>query len=191
MQSFSNPKTRGYFATRHEKDLTKERKFWETQPVLKAREMIKGQIKVEKGPLERKKKEDVRQEPYNVPEGFEWSEIDLNDEKDLEELYKLLHDHYVEDDDGYFRFDYAKEFLQWALMPPNYDPELAFCIRASKSKKMVAFISGIFINIKVEDKEIRATEVNFLCVYKKLRNKYVAPLLIKEVTRRSNLKGVW
>lgn len=107
------------------------------------------------------------------------------------QLYTLLYRHYVEDDDGYFRFDYAKEFLQWALMPPNYDPELAFCIRTTKSGKMVAFISGILINLIAEDKNFRATEVNFLCVLKKLRNKYMASILIKEVTRRSNLKGVF
>ena len=81
--------------------------------------------------------------------------------------------------------------MKWALTPPNYEEDLAFCIRVAKSKKMMAFISGIIINLKVEDKQIRATEVNFLCVHKKIRKHRVAPVLIKEVTRRSNVKGVW
>ena len=34
-------------------------------------------------------------------------------------------------------------------------------------------------------------EINFLCVHKKLRDKRLAPVLIKEVTRRINLTGVW
>jgi len=34
-------------------------------------------------------------------------------------------------------------------------------------------------------------EINFLCVHKKLRAKRLAPLLIKEITRRVNLKNVW
>jgi glycylpeptide N-tetradecanoyltransferase len=34
-------------------------------------------------------------------------------------------------------------------------------------------------------------EINFLCVHKKLRSKRLAPVLIKEVTRRVNLHGVW
>lgn len=34
-------------------------------------------------------------------------------------------------------------------------------------------------------------EINFLCVHKKLRSKRLAPLLIKEVTRRVNLCGIW
>lgn len=34
-------------------------------------------------------------------------------------------------------------------------------------------------------------EINFLCVHKKLRAKRLAPVLIREVTRRVNLKGVF
>ena len=34
-------------------------------------------------------------------------------------------------------------------------------------------------------------EINFLCVHKKLRSKRVAPVLIKEITRRVNLKGIF
>lgn len=38
---------------------------------------------------------------------------------------------------------------------------------------------------------LNTSEVNFLCVHKKLRSKRMAPVLIKEVTRRCNLKGVF
>lgn len=34
-------------------------------------------------------------------------------------------------------------------------------------------------------------EINFLCVHKKLRSKRVAPVLIREITRRVNLHGVF
>jgi len=34
-------------------------------------------------------------------------------------------------------------------------------------------------------------EINFLCVHKKLRTKKLAPILIKEITRRVNLKNIW
>jgi len=34
-------------------------------------------------------------------------------------------------------------------------------------------------------------EINFLCVNKKLRSKRLAPVLIKEVTRRINLRSIW
>jgi glycylpeptide N-tetradecanoyltransferase len=34
-------------------------------------------------------------------------------------------------------------------------------------------------------------EINFLCVHKKLRSKRLAPVLIKEITRRVNLTGIF
>lgn len=88
----------------------------------------------------------LRQEPYSLPDAFEWSDIDMTvriyiiifnirfegedispwflfmipltsfsyqDEKELQEVYTLLCENYVEDDDNMFRFDYSKQFLQW------------------------------------------------------------------------------
>lgn len=34
-------------------------------------------------------------------------------------------------------------------------------------------------------------EINFLCVHKKLRTKRLAPVLIREITRRVNLDGIF
>ena len=34
-------------------------------------------------------------------------------------------------------------------------------------------------------------EINFLCVHKRLRSKRVAPVLIKEITRRVNFEGIF
>ena len=34
-------------------------------------------------------------------------------------------------------------------------------------------------------------EINFLCVHKKLRSKRVAPVLIREITRRVNRQGLF
>jgi glycylpeptide N-tetradecanoyltransferase len=34
-------------------------------------------------------------------------------------------------------------------------------------------------------------EINFLCVHKGLREHRLAPILIKEITRRVNLTNVW
>ncbi len=34
-------------------------------------------------------------------------------------------------------------------------------------------------------------EINFLCVHKKLRSKRVAPVLIREITRRVNHTGIF
>jgi glycylpeptide N-tetradecanoyltransferase len=39
--------------------------------------------------------------------------------------------------------------------------------------------------------EVRMAEINFLCVHKKLRSKRLAPVLIREITRRVHLEDTW
>jgi hypothetical protein len=111
----------------------------------------------------------VRQEPYNMPAGFEWSDIDVNDPAQLTELYNLLTENYVEDDDCQFRFDYSTEFLKWALTPPGFMPQLHIGVRSSKSKALMGCITGIPSDIAVYQQTIPMVEINFLCVHKKLR----------------------
>jgi len=55
----------------------------------------------------------------------------------------------------------------------------------------VAFISGIPIQLRIRDKVLNCSEVNFLCVHKKLRSKRLTPVLIKEITRRCYVNGVF
>jgi hypothetical protein len=52
-------------------------------------------------------------------QGFEWDAVDMTDAKQNTEVYELLRDNYVEDDGAMFRFEYAKEFLAWALLAPG------------------------------------------------------------------------
>lgn len=46
---------------------------------------------------------DVKQDPYNLPSGFEWCQLDMTESDTVEEVYKLLNQNYVEDDDNMFR----------------------------------------------------------------------------------------
>lgn len=71
----------------------------------------------------------------------------------------------------------------------NLDPNLNCALQASR--KLVGFISGIPANVRVNDNKMPMVEINFLCVHKKLRTKRLAPVLIKEITRRVNLQGIW
>jgi glycylpeptide N-tetradecanoyltransferase len=166
------------------------------------------------GPIEPDKApEDIRQQPYAMPSGYEWSLVNVNDPAERTELYNLLAQNYVEDDDALFRFDYSPEFLMWALTPPGYDPNFIFGVRSkapasaasaakstdaaaataesSSARKLVAFISGVPATIRVNSNTLKVVEINFLCVHKKLRSKRLAPVLIKEMTRRVNLAGVF
>ena len=81
--------------------------------------------------------------------------------------------------------------LRRAMLAPGWKKQYHVGVRASQSRKLVAFISAIPVNLRIRDKTVMCSEVNFLCVHKKLRGKRLAPLLIKEVTRISNLDGIW
>jgi glycylpeptide N-tetradecanoyltransferase len=97
----------------------------------------------------------------------------------------------VEDDDCMFRFDYQPEFLKWALQPPGWKKEWHCGVRVVKSGRLVGFISAIPATLKIYEKTQKMVEINFLCVHKKLRSKRVAPVLIREITRRVHLTGLF
>ncbi|KAL7548395.1 hypothetical protein ACHAWF_016835 [Thalassiosira exigua] len=138
-----------------------------------------------------KEKSELRQDPYNMPKGFEWSEVDVSDPARRTEIYDLLYQNYVEDDECMFRFDYSRDFLTWALTPPGYRKDFHLGVRSSKSGRLMAFITAVPARVRVHDVEKDMVEVNFLCVHKKLRSKRLAPVLIKEITRRVNHTGVF
>jgi len=165
-----------------------EHKFWETQPVPQPGEGPPA----DDGYIEPSRpKEEVRQEPYPLHKDFEWSIVDIRDPNQGKEVYDLLSANYVEDDQASFRFQYSAEFLKWALMPPGYHKEWHIGVRVVATKKLVAFISGVPVTLRVRQNVINVTEINYLCVHKRLRSKRLAPVLIKEVTRQTHLKGVF
>lgn len=162
----------------------KEHKFWNTQPVPKGE-------KTEEGPIEAPKKaDDIKQNGLPLPPDYEWVELEACG-KPLEEIYELLSENYVEDVESMFRFDYPDKFLDWALKPPGWRKEWNIGVRSKSSKKLMAFVSAIPISVRVRDKTVNSVEVNFLCVHKALRAKRLTPVLIKEITRRVNLKGIF
>ncbi|KAI5479326.1 glycylpeptide N-tetradecanoyltransferase [Pseudohyphozyma bogoriensis] len=164
-------------------------KFWATQPVTKLNTAPED---LREGPLEpNKQPEEIRQEPYDLHKDFKWVTVDLKNPGELKEVQELLSHNYVEDVQATFRFDYAADFLEWALMPPGYVADWHIGIRVANTGKLVAFISGVPLDLRVRNVTKRFTEINFLCVHKKLRSKRLAPILIKEVTRRTHLRGIF
>lgn len=64
-------------------------------------------------------------------------------------------------------------------------------MRGGKKNKLFGFISGIPVHVNVNGKKVLMAEINFLCVHRSLRTKKLAPVLIKEVTRRVNRYNIW
>ncbi|KAK4547073.1 hypothetical protein LTR36_001294 [Oleoguttula mirabilis] len=190
-------------------------KFWNTQPVPKFQvpnllQTTSGENgeALPEGPILPDKvcKASAKPEPEKLLEGFEWCLVDLEDPEELQELYDLLYNHYVEDTDGSFRFNYSTQFLAWALKPPGWRKDWHIGVRAKphassegsssssnkkRGGKLVAFIAGIPVTLKVRGATLQASEINFLTIHRKLRAKRLAPVLIKEVTRRCYHAGVY
>lgn len=182
-----------------------EYKFWNTQPVPKFKEPNllqntnegEGEAKAEGAILPDKVcKASVKPEPEKLVDGFEWCLVDMDDEAELQELYDLLYNHYVEDTDGSFRFNYSTKFLAWALKPPGWKKDWHIGVRtkatqSGKKGKLVAFIAGVPVTLRVQQASVQASEINFLTIHRKLRSKRLAPVLIKEVTRRCYMNGIY
>ena len=86
-------------------------KFWGSQPVPQS----VGELRVDEaaaGPIDTNEDvKKVKQDPYTLPAGFEWTDLSMDDEAVVDEIYTLLYENYVEDDDAQFRFDYSKKYL--------------------------------------------------------------------------------
>lgn len=164
-------------------------KFWATQPVQQFGEEQPGKL-IEEGPLRVQDVKDVPTDPVPLAlDQFRWVTVDLTNDEEIAEVEKLLYGHYVEDDEAMFRLKYSKSILKWSLMSPGWKKEWHVGIRSGNT--LCAFISAIPMSLRVRDNVLNSSEVNFLCIHKKLRGKRLAPVLIKEVTRRCNLEGVF
>jgi glycylpeptide N-tetradecanoyltransferase len=112
-----------------------------------------------------------------LPEGFEWSTCQTH------ELRNLLSAHYLSDEVS--SMDYSKDLIEWVL---HADPYWNIALR--KGGKLVGFIAARPSVMRVEGCRRDLVEITFLCVSKRLRDKRLAPLLIREVTRRSVCRGI-
>ncbi|EFH58230.1 hypothetical protein ARALYDRAFT_903890 [Arabidopsis lyrata subsp. lyrata] len=169
---------------------SKTHKFWETQPVVQYKDI--GDTSLPEGPIDPATLvSEVKPEPYNLPGQFEWTTCDMKSDDTCAEVYKFFKENYP--DDGYqFMVEYSREFLRWALCPPGYHQSWHIGVRVKTSKKLVAFISGVPSRIRVRAEVLKMPKINLLCVHKKnLRSKGLAPVLIKELTRRVHLQNIW
>ncbi len=151
-----------------------EHKFWNLQPVNQNNILPYGQIKE----LEKRINE------YKLPDGYFWIQLDITDDGILTRCCDFLKENYAEDSCGKFRFNYSKEFLRYALIVPNWKPN--WIIGVIRGGELYGMITGVPIELNVG----KMCEINFLCVHKKLRSMRLAPVLIKEITRRVVLDGI-
>merc|ERR1711998_163769 len=70
-------------------------------------------------------------------------------------------------------------------------PAFFYCHGACVQPRRDEMAGATTVIVNGQETTASVVEVNFLCVHKKLRSKRLAPVLIKEITRRVNLCGIF
>ena len=164
-------------------------KFWVTKPVSHDRDgTAHGVIDNEAAVEEDRKRDDATL----IPQQLEWATIDMKDPLQLEEVAKFLQKHYL-DLNSQMQVYFTTDFLKWFYhrpsdafdTPPAWTPSTwAVGLRSANGKKqLVGFHGAMPIHVRYGDVEMDVATSNFLCVHSKMRDKGLAPMLIKELSR--------
>ena len=119
-----------------------------------------------------------KDEQQKLPEDFEWSS------HSLETIYDFLKENYISDET--FKLRYTLETLKWAIEVPGHQN---ICINDKQTQKLIGFISLTPFTMKIIDKEVKAVQVNFLCVHKDYRNRKLVGYLVTEAKRITEIKN--
>ena len=117
-----------------------------------------------------------------LPEGFALRTLSVSN---LDDIYGLLNNHYIEDNNHIARISFSKDFLYWYLkyIPPG------FIVGMTYKNKLVGMITAIFIDMIIYDKRIKVPYINFLCIQSKIRKLGLAQFLFNEIKERlTNIK---
>lgn len=150
-----------------------ESSFWKNQPV-----GIGEDNDVIKMPTT------IRTIPFNLPEGFVFENI-----HEYKELSKFLYENYVEDVNEQFRLIYSENFLNFIINNPKHKQEYSLGLKFNNN--LIGYVFGKETKIVINNVENIVAAVNFLCVSKDFRNKKIAPVLIREITRRFYCNGIY
>jgi glycylpeptide N-tetradecanoyltransferase len=85
---------------------------------------------------------------------------------------------------------YPMETLRWALCPPNYRKHWHIGV-VNNEQKLIGMITAVPNLVQIYGKEVKLVEINFLCIRSSYRHKNLAPILIKEISRRVGLEEIW
>lgn len=124
-------------------------------------------------------------EQTKLQKNLSWFYIDLNNKQDIKIIIDFLNNNYHnKNSSSYFNFN--EDFLRWLILIPNSPKELHLGIKYKN--KIVGTIFGSIFDLNLNGKKTKASEINLLCVNKKLRNLNLSLTLINEVARISYKK---
>lgn len=177
-------------ARRKETSLLSKHKYWGSQPAMQYDDLDNEDLVA--GPIKQMQVKDVQTTPCPLPEDLEWTELDVkNNEKDLQEVYELLRDYYIEDYDSGFRMKLSAGYLKWAFAPPGSHKEWAVGARSKETKELILFANIAPTKVSMAGKVIDMGEASLGAMNTKYRSKRLSPLVFAEIIRRLNLRNVW
>lgn len=153
--------------------MDRKHQFWSNQPVdvSSGNEMIS-------------KPGDISNDPQKLPAGFAFE--NLTSEKELSEF---LEKNYVEDVHERHVLGYSARFLKWMFGCNRDRPGYNLVLRWNGD--MVGFASAREHILVVRGVKERVVSINLLCVSRDLRGRRFAPVIIREITRRVNMNGIY
>ena len=114
----------------------------------------------------------VRQEPYSLAQGFEWSILSSSN---FDEIIQLCTDWDPE-------YPISRKFLKWLISSPLYKKGCLLGIRSSTSKKLILVGISTPYNIRIGGKLLSMLYCNFILDAKNQRN-YLLNAGMKETMR--------
>ena len=134
----------------------------------------RGQEVGEVGPIE-PLPEHVRQEPYSLPQGFQWVALSFNNREEIEKFTNRYTKYY-------------NNYINFIMSHPNTKDEWKFGIRATNGK-LVGVVSAQPVCISIGGVSITCTN-QVLFHHPMYNDKRMWYMLIKELMRRVNLCNI-
>lgn len=153
--------------------MEKKHRFWNSQPV----DVSDGNEIICKPAV-------VPTEPSNLPDGFSFEGL-----SSIDELSMFLGGNYVEDFHQGHILIYSPRFLQWMLKSNGNMKSYSLVLRWKG--EMVGFAFAKEHKLSIRGVEQKVVSVNLLCVARCLRGRRISPVIIREITRRVNLDGIY
>lgn len=124
--------------------------------------------------------------PLPLPSPFEWTDISIQTDADLQMLEVFLSKHFG--NPGSFSIIYSPEYIKWAFNDQH--PFLTLGIRYKNT--LVGFCKGWSIQMMAGNNPTPQSFLvtSFLCIHSKYRGKNLVDVLLKEMVRRMLSLGV-
>lgn len=142
---------------------------------------------------------DVSMDSVRLPSGYSWDKVALgtsDSNVSLSTIKSFLDENYISDKDGKFRLQYSIDFIRNFLHGhPDWNAVIVADDEKDEKKDerqhIVGFIAAARRKVSIQGRKMDTAEVNLLCVHRDARHRCLAEYLIKEITRKVELQGIF